>query len=146
MNPSLFLSLVWKMQDVWKSHFALFTYYVGYLTPEILKAVLVLRRYGDEGEIRTLAEKESLSDADLNAALETAVGFSGHPVTYSDKIATVIPKLLSESLGCDLSEEAIPESEWKDILEYFDWRASRGRTATGKGIWKEPPDGFPPSG
>lgn len=57
MNPSLFTSLVWKMENAWKDYFAVGTYYVGCLPPELLKAVLVLRRYGNEHEIRTLAEK-----------------------------------------------------------------------------------------
>ena len=56
----------------------------------------------------------------MNAALEKAVGFSVPPVLYSDDISAVIPKLLAASLEFDLSEKAVPESEWTEALEYLD--------------------------
>lgn len=126
MDEKELMKCIQHLSEKWKDHFGLHTYYVGYLTAELLISLLYVWRTSDpiefdglDGkEIRALIDKKIIQlngQKDLKLAL----------FPFDSDIDTVMPKLIKELNRYDLSEENLSEEKWKELIDYLSTKKNR---------------------
>lgn len=114
MSEKEILLLIQHLKDVWKRHFGMFTQYIGYLSPNQLKTLFVLKRISDEnGEF-------DISTLDLCGLNNKAREYDVAEFGYKKELDSVLPFLHKELKRYNLGN--IEEGMWRSLLGYLDFR------------------------
>ena len=103
-----------KLAEIWKRFFGLYTQYVGYLTPEMVRTILQIKRSLDSSLVD---EFTGMSLSQLNEYAEKH-GFCEFP--YKKEIADVLPRIWDYLKDYDLSDFTVPPKQWDELMEYLD--------------------------
>lgn len=126
MNEVQLIKCINDVADKWKTHFGLHTYYVGYMTAEMMISLLTVWRYSDHSEFLNLSDKEILAKFDDKIrTLNFEKGLSLQPFPCDQDVITVMPKLRDALLEYDLSEDNVPQAEWERLLAYLESKIKR---------------------
>lgn len=120
MDNTDLLKCVYQLCDKWKIHFGLHTYYVGYLTPDLLISFLTVWRFSNPKEFQNLSESEisALIEEKINEIrVNNDLKLSSFP--SNKEIDTVLPKLIEVVSDYDLSESNLPQEKWDEFIEYL---------------------------
>lgn len=107
------------LPDKWKSFFGLYTQYIGYLTAEMAKTLLVLKR-------------ESFDDVDFDSsninldvinAKAFEYGVSELPYRDKKELNEVLPVLWEYLDEFDLY--ALSDKTWNELIEYLDSKIAK---------------------
>lgn len=104
----------------WKSHFGLYTQYVGYMTGEMIISLLTAWRYSEHNEYDEMSDRE-ISDLINRKIAEYNVDNEETIASFpSDQdIDTAMQKLIQFLKDYDLSEESVPQHMWDQFIEYL---------------------------
>lgn len=120
MDEKELMKCIQRLSTTWKDHFGLHTYYVGYLTAELLISLLYVWRTSDPMEfdeldgrgIRALIDEKTML---LNEQQSLKLAL----FPFDSDIDTVMPKLIGELRNYDLSEDNLAETTWKELIDYL---------------------------
>ena len=111
---------IWQLSARWKDHFGLYTYYVSYLTADMLLTLLSVWRESDPAEFDGLDGKEILSLINDKAMLlNESENTNLVPFPADKNIETVMRKLIDELENFDLSESNLEAGKWDAFVEYL---------------------------
>lgn len=122
MTGDYLLSCVCSLESTWKSVYGLGTQYVGYMTVDMLIAILSVRRYAydyicwNDEKTYTLGNVNKLiNELNTEGVIDYAI-----PSFPNDKdYAIAITDLLKTTTEYDLSEKSISETEWLQFMDYL---------------------------
>ena len=120
MDNTELLKCVYQLCDKWKTHFGLHTYYVGYLTPDLLISFLTVWRFSKPEEFQNLSENEigALIEEKIDELrVDNNLKLSNFP--HSEEIDTVLPKLIEVISNYDFSENNLPQEQWDEFVNYL---------------------------
>lgn len=126
MDENELMKCIQRLSTTWKDHFGLHTYYVGYLTAELLISLLSVWRTSDPIEFEGLGGKEIRALID-----EKTILLNEHQspkltlFPFDSDIDTVMPKLIGELNNYDLSEANLPEDKWNELKDYLNSKRSK---------------------
>lgn len=119
-----FTKCVCSLESAWKSVYGLGTQYEGYMTPDMLIALMSARRcaydyfdWDDEASFSLDNLNRLISDINNDGLLSYTVPLFPDP--SNRHYGTAVPKLLKTIKDFDLSPETIPEEEWSQIIAYI---------------------------
>ena len=126
MDEKELMKCIQRLSEMWKAHFGLHTYYVGYLTAELLISLLYVWRTSDPNEFDELDGKEirALLDEKTNL-LNEQQNLKLALFPFDSDIDTVMPKLIDELNHYDLSESNLSEEKWKELIDYLSTKKNR---------------------
>lgn len=107
------------LPDKWKSFFGLYTQYIGYLTADMAKTLLVVKResyYDIDSDLSNIS-------VDLINSKAFEYGVSELPYRDKKELNEVLPVLweyLDEFELCELSDKA-----WNELIEYLDSKIAK---------------------
>lgn len=113
--------VLWKLPEVWKDFFGLYTQYVGYLSPEMAKTVLQIKRSIDN-ELDA-----DLKDLNLSRTNEYARDHGFNELPYKKEIDNVLPRIWEYLNQYDLSDDTVPVEQWDKLIEYLDQKVAKER-------------------
>lgn len=113
--------ILWKLPDVWKDYFGLYTQYIGYLSPQMVKTLLQVKRNIDN-ELDVC-----LKDMDLKQTNEYAIKHGFNELPYKKEIDDVLPRMWEYLNQYDLSDDTVPTEQWDEMIEYLDSKAAKER-------------------
>ena len=116
-KKTLLYNLIFDLEYAWKSHFGLYTQYVGYLDSQLVKTLIIIWRF------QTINKniKELSNSQDINKYIfQNNLSYNCHEVLDNKDLDSVIPKLFKTLKKYDLSETVLTEKEFKQLLEYLD--------------------------
>ena len=120
MNELELMKCVEGLTSKWKSHFGLYTQYVGYMTGEMIISLLTVWRHSEPDEYDEMSDRE-INDlinrkiAEYNADNEETIA----PFPSDQDIDTAMQKLIQFLKDYDLSEESVPQHMWDQFIEYL---------------------------
>lgn len=126
MDEKELMKCIQRLSETWKDHFGLHTYYVGYLTAELLISLLYVWRTSDPIEFDELDGKEIRALLDEKTILlneQQNLKLALFP--FDSDIDTVMPKLIDELNHYDLSESNLSEEKWKELIDYLSTKKNR---------------------
>lgn len=126
MDEKELMKCIQRLSEKWKDHFGLHTYYVGYLTAELLISLLYVWRTSDPIEFDGLDGKEIRALLDEKTILlneQQNLKLALFP--FDSDIDTVMPKLIDELNHYDLSESNLSEEKWKELIDYLSTKKNR---------------------
>ena len=126
MDEKELMKCIQRLSETWKAHFGLHTYYVGYLTAELLISLLYVWRTSDPIEFDGLDGKEIRALLDEKTILlneQQNLKLALFP--FDSDIDTVMPKLIDELNHYDLSESNLSEEKWKELIDYLSTKKNR---------------------
>ena len=116
-KKNLLCNLIFDLEYAWKSHFGLYTQYVGYLNPQLVKTLIIVWRFQTINKDKT----ELTNSQDINKYIfQNNLSYNCHEVLDNKDLDSVIPKLFKTLKKYDLSETALTEKEFNRLLEYLD--------------------------
>lgn len=107
------------LPDKWKSFFGLYTQYIGYLTADMAKTLLVVKResyYDLDSDLSNIS-------VDLINTKAFEYGVSELPYRDKKELNEVLPVLweyLDEFELCELSDKT-----WNELIEYLDSKIAK---------------------
>ena len=103
-----------RLSDIWKDFFGLYTQYVGYLTPEMIKTILQIKRSFDS------ALDERFDELNLIQLNEFAAR-QGYPELPNRKeISDVLPHIWNYLKEYDFSDFSVSSEKWNELMGYLD--------------------------
>ena len=114
--------IVWKLPGVWKDFFGLYTQYIGYLSAEMAKTLLQVKRSADN-ELDM-----ELVDLNLDKTNEYARKHGFRELPYKEEINDVLPHIWKYLNEYDLSELSVPADQWDELIDYLDKKAAKERS------------------
>ncbi len=119
-NEQELIRFTWDLHDKWKDVFGIYTYYVGYLSTEMIKALAVVRRYDEDMSLERLADLKSPTVYDLNAIIRRFRDCGIREFPCDESINQVIPKLINVVLKYNFDESTVSQREWEGFMDYLD--------------------------
>lgn len=113
---------MYEMCNLWKDHFSLYTYYVGYMTPEMVKTLLILCRY-KQMDIFEMLEDGKTTVSEFNDFITRNREYGLKEFRYDKDIDTIMPKIMEKILDYDFCE--VDEGKWNQFMEYLDSKSKR---------------------
>ena len=104
-----------RLAEIWKSFFGLYTQYVGYLSPEMAKTILQIKRSLDSS-----MDEEFTADMCLSQLNEYAGKHGFRELPYKEEIDDVLPRIWAYLKEYDLSDLTVSPEQWKALMEYLD--------------------------
>ena len=108
--------IIWGLNDEWKSFFGLYTQYVGYLTADIVKTLLCIKRF-------SYYDFDEFLNIDIDEINKKAREYGIAELSCKDKkeLNAVLPVLWKYLDSFDLSIESISEDVWREFIEYIEY-------------------------
>lgn len=113
-NMDELLKIIWNLQNIWKEHFGLYTQYIGYVSPEMVKTILIIKKYSDENE------DIDLRSFDLYKINKFARNNKIYEFPNKKEFDDVLPKYWDYLNKYDFSNNNLKKSEWNELLNYLD--------------------------
>ena len=110
-----------KLATLWKDFFGLYTQYVGYLTPDMVRTILQTKRNLDN------SRDEKLNDMSLSQLNEYAKKHGLCELPDMEEIDDVLPLIWNLLRKYDLSNITIPPEKWKELMEFLDFCKTKNR-------------------
>jgi len=110
-----------KLAVLWKDFFGLYTYYVGYLTPDMVRTILQTKRSFDS------SPEENFTDMSLSQLNEYAKEHGLCELPDMEEIDDVLPLIWNLLKEYDLSNITIPPEKWKKLMEFLDFCKTKNR-------------------
>lgn len=111
---------IYKLTSKWKDHFGLHTYYVGYLTLDLIISLFYVWRTSEAFEFDGLSGQEvSRLIDDKITELNVNKGLKLSRFQYDRDVDEFMPKLIEELKDYDLSEANISDDKWNEIIDYL---------------------------
>ena len=106
---------------LWKSFFGLYTQYMGYMTPDMVRTILQTKRDFDSSQ--------GASFTGMNVSqLNEYAGKHGLPeLPDQEELDDVLPRIWDYLKKYDLSESAVPSESWNKLMEHIDLCETKGR-------------------
>ncbi len=114
--------IIWKLPDIWKDYFGLYTQYIGYLSPQIAKTILQVKRSIDN-ELGV-----DLKEMDLKRTNEYAIERGFNELPNKKEIDDVLPRIWDYLIQYDLSDDTVPAQQWVELINYLDKKAAKERS------------------
>ena len=108
-----------RLARLWKDFFGLYTQYVGYFTPEMIKTVLQIKRGCDS------SLDEEFTGMSLSQLNEYARRHGFYELPDMEEIDDVLPWIWNYLKEYDLSDSAVSSEKWNELMEYIDLREAR---------------------
>lgn len=120
MNELELMKCVDGLASRWKSHFGLYTQYVGYMTGEMIISLLTAWRYSEHDEFDDISDHE-INDLINRKIAEYNIENEGQIAYFpSDKdIDNAMQKLIVFLKDYDLSVESVSPDMWSQFIEYL---------------------------
>lgn len=113
--------ILWELPDVWKDYFGLYTQYIGYLSPEIARTVLQIKRSCDN-------EKDADFDImNLSRTNEYARDHGFIELPSKKEIDDVLPRIWEYLNQYDLSNVNVSTEQWNELIEFLDQKVAKER-------------------
>lgn len=110
-----------KLATLWKDFFGLYTQYVGYLTPDMVRTILQIKRNFDN------SRDEKLNDMSLSQLNEYAQKHGFYELPDMEEIDDVLPLIWNLLKKYDLSDLTVPPEKWKELMEFLDFCKTKNR-------------------
>ena len=110
-----------KLAEIWKSFFGLYTQYVGYLTPEMARTILLIKRSLDS------SLDEEFTGMSLSQLNEYAGRHGFREFPYKKEIDDVLPHIWKYLKDYDLSDLTVSPEEWNELMKYLDFCEAKKR-------------------
>lgn len=118
MSEQELYALVQQLVSRWKDHYGLYTYYVGYLTADLLVALLTVWRASSPEEFVGLSGKEIRELIDKKTTkLNEQQGIKLSYFPSNNEIDSVMPELIDVLCQYGLSGSDISDSSWNAFME-----------------------------
>lgn len=104
-----------RLAEIWKSFFGLYTQYVGYLSPEMARTILQIKRSLDSS-----MNEEFTADMCLSQLNEYAGKHGFRELPYKEEIDDVLPRIWAYLKKYDLSDFTVSPEQWQALMEYLD--------------------------
>ena len=110
-----------KLATLWKDFFGLYTQYVGYLTPDMVRTILQTKRGFDS------SPEENFTDMSLSQLNEYAQKHGFYELPDMEEIDDVLPLIWNLLKKYDLSDLTVPPEKWKELMEFLDFCKTKKR-------------------
>lgn len=110
-----------RLAELWKDFFGLYTQYVGYLTPEMVRTILQIKRSLDS------SPDGKFTGMSLSQLNEYARKHEFHELPDMEEIDDVLPLIWKYLREYNLSDSSVPSEKWQELMGFLDYCKTRSR-------------------
>ena len=110
-----------RLAELWKDFFGLYTQYVGYLTPEMVRTILQIKRSLDN------SPDGQFADMNLSRLNEYAKRNGFCELPDMEEIDDVLPTIWNYLKEYSLSDSTVPSEKWNELMKFLDYCKTRSR-------------------